>query len=327
MRRLLMLLAVVALGGAAFGTASARTNKKAGRFVCHRTASSKNPYVKVRVSAAQLRAHLKHAADIFPVPATGCPRSLLTPTSGGRAFAIAMTGDTESPAGDPVGTGTATVRLRSGQGQVCFTFDVQNITLPSVGAHIHKGAAGTSGPIVVGLVAPGAAGSSRGCVAAARATVAAILAGPAGYYANVHTTDFQAGAIRGQLTGTSTDSFGKVFTVRLAGTNEPNNTGDADGTGSAVIRILRSDGKVCFRLTAQNIILPSVGAHIHRAAAGSNGPIVVQFVAPGGGGTSVGCTAGVATTLIDEILANPANFYVNVHTTDHPGGAIRAQLA
>jgi hypothetical protein len=327
MRRLLILLAVVAVGGAAFGTASARTNKKAGRFVCHRTASSKNPYVKVRVSAAQLRAHLKHAADIFPVPATGCPRSLLTPTSGGRAFSIAMTGDTESPAGDPVGTGTATIRLRAGQGQVCFTFDVQNITLPSAGAHIHRGAAGTSGPIVVGLVAPGAGGTSRGCVAASRATVAAILAGPAGYYANVHTTDFQAGAIRGQLTGTTTDSFGKVFTVRLAGTNEPNNTGDADGTGTAGIRILRSDGKVCFRLSAQNIILPSVGAHIHRGAAGSNGPIVVQFVAPGGGGTSTGCTAGVATTLIDEILANPANFYVNVHTTDHPGGAIRAQLA
>ncbi len=326
MRRLLILLAVVALGGVAFGTAGARTNK-AGRFVCHRTASSKNPYVKLRVSAAQLRAHLKHAADIFPVPATGCPRSLLTPTSSGRAFPIAMTGDTESPAGDPVGTGTATIRLRAGQGQVCFTFDVQNITLPSVGAHIHRGAAGTSGPIVVGLVAPGAAGTSGGCVAASRANVAAILAGPAGYYANVHTTDFQAGAIRGQLTGTSTDSVGKVFTVRMAGTNEPNNTGDADGTGSAAIRILRNDGRVCFRLSAQNIVLPSVGAHIHRAAAGSNGPIVVQLVAPSGGGTSIGCTAGVATTLIDEILANPANFYVNVHTTDHPGGAIRAQLA
>ena len=34
----------------------------------------------------------------------------------------------------------------------------------------------------------------------------------------------------------------------------------------------------------------------------------------------------VAATLIDEILANPAGFYVNVHTTEHPAGAIRAQL-
>jgi hypothetical protein len=31
--------------------------------------------------------------------------------------------------------------------------------------------------------------------------------------------------------------------------------------------------------------------------------------------------------VIDEILANPANFYVNVHTTDRPRGAIRGQLS
>ena len=327
MKRVLIVLCVVAVGSAAFGTAGARTDKKSPkRAICHRTASSKKPYVKLRVSAAQLRAHLKHAADIFPAPASGCPRTLLTPTSGGTAFRIAMTGDTESPAGDPVGTGTATVRLRAGQGQVCFSFDVQNLTLPAVGAHIHRGAAGASGPIVVGLVAPGASGASRGCVSAARASVAGILATPSQYYVNVHTTDFQAGAIRGQLTGTSDADFGRVFTVRLTGAAE-GTTGDNDGTGTAVVRIIRAKGDVCFKLTVQNIILPSVGSHIHRAPAGSNGPIVVQFVAPGASGTSSGCTHGVATTLIDEILANPANFYVNIHTTDHPGGAVRAQLA
>ena len=85
-------------------------------------------------------------------------------------------------------------------------------------------------------------------------------------------------------------------------------------------------GAVCFRLTVRNIKLPAAGAHIHRGAAGANGPIVVQFVAPGASGVSAGCTTGVAASLIQEIAANPAGFYVNVHTTDFPGGAIRAQL-
>ena len=34
----------------------------------------------------------------------------------------------------------------------------------------------------------------------------------------------------------------------------------------------------------------------------------------------------VAPALISEIVANPAGFYVNVHTKEHPSGAIRAQL-
>ena len=33
---------------------------------------------------------------------------------------VALTGEAETPAGDPVGTGMATVRLRAGQGQVCY---------------------------------------------------------------------------------------------------------------------------------------------------------------------------------------------------------------
>jgi hypothetical protein len=327
MKKLFVLTLVLALGGAALGTASAHNaKKKPARAICHLTASKKKPYVLLRVSAARLRAHLAHPGDISPVPATGCPRTRLTPTSGGTAFTVAMTGEGETPAGDPVGTGTATIRLRRGQGQVCFSFSVSNITLPAAGAHIHSGAQGSSGPIVVGLVAPGAGGASRGCVTASRAIVSSILARPAQFYVNVHTTDFPGGAIRGQLVGTTSAAFGKVFSIHLTGAAE-GTTGDADGTGTATIRILRDAGTVCFRLTAQNIVLPSVGSHIHRGAAGSNGPIVIQLVAPGASGVSTGCTTGVATTLLDEILANPAGFYVNIHTTDHPGGAIRGQLS
>jgi CHRD domain len=317
MKRLVLFSIAVLAAGTALATASARTD--ATRAICHRTTSKTRPYVKLRVSAAVARAHLHHAADIVPAPRAGCPRTLLTPTSGGRAFSVALTGEAVHPAGDPVATGTATIRLRAGQGQVCYRIAADNLPSAPVAAHIHRAAASTSGAVVVPLRTPNSAGSGRACVPANRGTVAAILARPGSFYVNVHTSDFPGGAIRGQLAGTSTESFGWIVSVRLAGTTEPN------ASGSAVVRIRKDAGLVCYRLRAQNITLPAVAAHIHRGAAGTNGPVVVPFNPPAANGTSSGCTNATAA-LIDEITANPAGFYVNVHTREHPGGAIRAQL-
>ncbi len=317
MKRLGLLLLVTGLAGGALATANAATNATP-RVVCHRTSSATKPYVKLAASARQLRAHLRHAADIIRTPLGACPKSVLTPTAGGRAFTIALTGEAESPAGDPVGTGTATIRLRAGQGQVCFRLAVENLA-SAAAAHIHRGASGVAGPVVVPLTTPGADGVSSGCAPATRAVVSAILARPASYYANVHTAEFPAGAVRGQLTGTSTAAFGWVVAVDLKGTCE------ADATGTAVVRIRQDAGMVCYRLHAANVTLPTVAAHIHRGGATVNGPVVVPFTAPGADGNSSGCMNADAA-LIGEMIGNPAGFYVNVHTKEHPAGAIRAQL-
>ena len=45
--------------------------------VCHRTKSKKKPYVRVVVSGAALKAHLKHRLDIIPAPRTGCPKHVV----------------------------------------------------------------------------------------------------------------------------------------------------------------------------------------------------------------------------------------------------------
>lgn len=316
MKRLGFLFAVFALAGAALTTAYAGTN--ANRTICHRTSSKKAPYVKLSVSAKQLRAHLNHSADIIPAPRSGCPKTLLTLTSGGRAFQVALTGDAEAPAGDPVGTGTATFRFRAGQGQVCYQLAAKNLPAAAA-AHIHRGATGAAGPVVVPLQTPNAAGESSGCANASRTLVGAILDDPASFYVNVHTSEFPGGAIRGQLTDTSTASFGWIVAVDLKGTSEPN------AKGTAVVRIRKDAGLVCYRLHVESVTLPTAAAHIHRGGAGVNGPVVVPFTAPAADGNSSGC-ATTAAPVIDEIIGNPPGFYINVHTNEHPAGAIRAQL-
>ena len=41
--------------------------------ICHATSSAKNPYNEITVSVNGLNGHDKHAGDIIPAPAGGCP--------------------------------------------------------------------------------------------------------------------------------------------------------------------------------------------------------------------------------------------------------------
>ena len=103
-------------------------------------------------------------------------------------------------------------------------------------------------------------------------------------------------------------------------------SGDPDGIGKALITLDADLRFVCWSLTASNITLPATASHIHKAAAGVAGPIALGLTAPGANGSSSGCAEDVDRALILEMLESPTSFYVNVHTTDHPPGAIRAQF-
>jgi CHRD domain len=199
MKRLILGVVAVAVLVVGFSTATAApTTFK--RTLCHRTASAKHPYVRITVSTrAAFVAKLKLAADIYPVPAGGCPKVALTVTTGGSVLTADLKGANEVPVGDPDGSGNATFRMIRGAGLICYSITAKDIMLPAIAAHIHEGAAGTSGNVVVPLKAPDASGKSSGCAASSRTLVAAMLDNASGYYANVHTTDFPAGAIRGQL--------------------------------------------------------------------------------------------------------------------------------
>jgi CHRD domain len=101
--------------------------------------------------------------------------------------------------GDLDGTGSSAITLNVGHATVCWDTTVANITLPATASHIHEAPAGRAGPIVVPLSAPDASGHASGCTTADPALIQDIIDHPEEYYVNVHTTDFPAGAVRGQL--------------------------------------------------------------------------------------------------------------------------------
>jgi hypothetical protein len=74
--------------------------------------------------------------------------------------------------------------------------------------------------------------------------------------------------------------------------------------------------------------------HIHRGAAGVNGPVVVDprfsppvdLVGPGSLFRHVVITDPAGLDTIRAILAKPSDFYFNLHTASAPGGLLRGQL-
>jgi hypothetical protein len=118
-----------------------------------------------------------------------------------KKLEASLAGTNEMPTADPDGTGTAKLRLDAAKKKVCFTIKVRNIGTAAA-AHIHKGGKNVaSGPIVVPLFnAPQQGTKFTGCVKhVKKKLIRAILKHPRRYYVNVHTADFPAGAIRGQL--------------------------------------------------------------------------------------------------------------------------------
>jgi CHRD domain len=130
------------------------------------------------------------------------------------------------------------------------------------------------------------------------------------------------------LTSVAADDSGRKFTTTLTGAAEVPGPGDPDGSGTATITLNYGQGTVCWEIQVSDIALPALAAHIHEAPVGVPGPVVVPLFppVPDASGFSSGCM-NVAREEIKEIIQHPEEYYVNVHTTEFPGGAVRGQLS
>jgi hypothetical protein len=143
----------------------------------------------------------------------------------------------------------------------------------------------------------------------------------------------------GSSTTPTSPSTLKIYTVQLAPANEnpPITNAEQSGRGTAVITIHTDTNTVDFSFSMTgfpantNVIL----AHIHPGAAGVNGGALIgvaglaattPLLLANGSGTYVANGVASSATNISNVVANPQNFYFNVHTTNNPGGVMRGQL-
>ncbi|GAA1678492.1 hypothetical protein GCM10009745_22640 [Kribbella yunnanensis] len=100
---------------------------------------------------------------------------------------------------------------------------------------------------------------------------------------------------------------------------------DPDGRAFGVVRI--KGDQVSYAVRWQNISAPKA-FHIHQGAAGTNGGVKIDFLGsdiPAGVQAVTGSVKVTDQALLAAIKANPNSFYLNLHTAEFPGGAVRGQ--
>lgn len=260
-----------------------------------------------------------------------------------------LSGDQEVPAVQASGAGQASFTLNSAKTEIAYKLVVAN-TDSILFAHIHLGAKGENGPVVAFLLEnqEPPTGLVNG-VLAEGVIKAADLTGPlAGKpladliealengtaYANVHSTVFPAGELRGQIYAGNPRLN---FTAQLSGDQEVPAL-DTKATGQATYSFNAAGTELHFKVNLANIKDVKF-SHIHIGPVGVNGPVVANLKMERVDGEVNGKYAeGVITTadLSANLQGGPLSIlkqalesgyaYSNVHTDANPAGEIRGQI-
>lgn len=163
--------------------------------------------------------------------------------------------------------------------------------------------------------------------------------------AAVGSVALASGLVMSTLGGTAVAGHeNRIASATLAGDKEVRKNGklgggDRDGRGTvSVFGVDKSPNTLCYVLRVSKIGLEGLAGHIHKGGKRVNGPVVVSLAAPGDGDASDcfkrGDTRGPMNAQVflvkgvgaQQILKRPGDFYVNVHNSEFPDGAIRGQL-
>jgi hypothetical protein len=122
----------------------------------------------------------------------------------GRAeFSIRLTPDQVRGGGDRGAIGAARLALDEDRRVACYVIEWSGLEGDVTAAHLHQARRYDDGPHAIDFFNnqgyDGDHETVAGCVTSDRETIRDIIEHPSDFYLNIHTTRYQAGAIRGQL--------------------------------------------------------------------------------------------------------------------------------
>jgi hypothetical protein len=244
------------------------------------------------------------------------PSPTPTPTAQSVVRTAALTGAEEVPAVMSAASARGALVVDPTTHAISGGITFNGIT--PTAAHIHQGAPGQNGAIVVGLTLGTDSATVPANTILTQAQYDALLAGQ--LYFNIHSTANPDGEIRGQITGQSGVVAGLAT---LNGAQEvPSVPTSAAGQGMIVVD--STTKQILIAVVTFSGITTATASHIHTGAPGVSGGISVGLTL----GTNV-ATAPEGTVLTNEqyqdLLAG--NLYFNVHSAVYTAGEIRGQIA
>jgi hypothetical protein len=220
-----------------------------------------------------------------------------------------LTGAQETPAVVTAAVGVGTVSVDPVTKRISGIVVTTGIIASA--AHIHDGAAGVAGPVIIPLNGGPTIWTVPDDAVLSDDQFARLNSG--GLYFNVHTAANPDGEIRGQINQ-------QLRVASLSGANEvPPVTTNATGVG--VLALNPANGAVIGFIRTTGIT--GVAAHVHDGAVGVNGPVAIPLE----GGPELWTVPAGATMTAEQIARFIAGaLYFNVHSAAFPDGEIRGQI-
>ncbi|HSW82909.1 MAG TPA: CHRD domain-containing protein [Usitatibacter sp.] len=231
---------------------------------------------------------------------------------GRQVFFASLAGAQETPPTGSTATGTGVFIFDPATSTMSGTVTTTGIT--GTVAHMHIGAIGQAASPAI----PFGGGPTSWTMSSTVLTEAQVTSLNGGnFYANVHSAANPGGEIRGQL-------YFPVRFANLSGEQETPSNSSA-GTGAGVLSVNPFTRAAAGRMTWSGVI--ATDAHIHNAAPGTPGGIVIRgtVVAGDKGSLAINTPGALADNLLIAFMQN--NLYYNVHSATFPSGEIRGQLA
>jgi len=245
-----------------------------------------------------------------------------------------LAGAHEIPAANSIAFGAVTVEYTGSN--LIFSGRLSGLSSPIAteilgGGHLHLGDAGANGPVRIPLNLAIEEGMT-----AARLMAPDNVFGAEGAlldslrkrqtYVNIHSDNFQAGEIRGQVLPYAPS----VFTTSLSGANEVPSL-SSNGAGGMKLELRGQQVIVTGSFSGLDSDYEvNIGSHIHDGDASENGPVLITLAPELGEELRSGqYLIDSNVFMLDEAqaaLMEQGDLYINIHSVNNPTGELRGQI-